>query len=271
MVVKLHYTTQGQGKPVFIIHGLLGSSRNWSSFSKKLSESFQVVTLDLRNHGQSGHADTMTYADMASDILALMEDFGMERASFIGHSMGGKVAMTFALQHRSMIEQLVIMDIAPVSYKNELLPLLDAMTGLPLGDITSRTHADSLLSLHVPDSSLRLFLLQNLIQDGENYRWRVNLNSIRKSLIDIDGFPAPVSVKSHPVRTLFLGGAESGYLKPHHYPIVKKYFPRAQIHIIDGAGHWLHIDKPDKVLEMVQSFLSSEDSTEPPSLLYGRS
>ena len=268
MAVKLHYTSQGQGKPVFIIHGLLGSSRNWSSFSKKLSESFQVITIDLRNHGHSGHADTMTYADMSSDILALMEDLGLERASLIGHSMGGKVAMTFALQHRSMIEQLVIMDIAPVSYKNELLPLLDAMMGLPIEEITSRNQADSLLSPLVPDTSLRLFLLQNLIQDGDNYRWRVNLNSIRKSLIDIDGFPAPISVKSHPVRTLFLGGAESGYLMPHHYPIVKKYFPKAQIHIIDGAGHWIHIDRPDKVLERVLSFLKSEESTEPPSLLY---
>lgn len=270
MAVTLHYTSQGQGKPVIVIHGLLGSSRNWSSFSKKLSSQFHVISLDLRNHGYSGHADTMTYSEMASDILKLLEEFGFERVSLIGHSMGGKVAMTFALQHRSMIEQLVIMDVAPVSYKNELLPLLDAMAGLPLKDITSRKHADALLTPRVPDTSLRLFLLQNLIQDGDSYGWRINLESIRKSLIDIDGFPAPISVKSHPVKTLFLGGEKSGYLKPHHYPIIKKYFPKAQIHIIEGAGHWLHIDKPDEVLERVHSFLSSEESTEPPSLLYGR-
>ena len=268
MAVTLHYSSLGQGKTVIIIHGLLGSSRNWSSFSKKLSEQYHVISLDLRNHGYSGHTQTMTYSEMTSDILKLMEEFGLERASFIGHSMGGKVAMTFALQHRSMVEQLVVMDVAPVSYKNELLPLLDAMTRLPLKDITSRKHADTLLTPRIPDTSLRLFLLQNLIQDGTSYRWRINLEAIRKSLIDIDGFPAPISVKSHPVKTLFLGGETSGYIKPHHYPIIKKYFPKAQIHIIEGAGHWLHIDKPDKVLERVQAFLGSEESTEPPSLLY---
>ena len=268
MAVKLHHASLGQGKPVIIIHGLLGSSRNWSSFAKKLSGQYQVITLDLRNHGNSSHADSMTYAEMASDILQVMEEFGLDRASLIGHSMGGKVAMTFALQHRSMVEQLVIMDIAPVSYKNELLPLLDAMTGLPLKDVTSRKHADTLLAPRIPDDALRLFLLQNLTQDADQYRWRINLQAIRKSLIDIDGFPAPVSVKSHPVKALFLGGEDSGFLKPHHYPIVKKYFPKAQIHIIEGAGHWLHIDRPDKVLERVQSFLGSEESTDPPSLLY---
>ena len=268
MSVKLHHISQGQGKPVIIIHGLLGSSRNWTSFSKKLAGQYHVISLDLRNHGNSDHADSMTYSEMASDILKLMEDNGLSQASFIGHSMGGKVAMTFALQHRSMVEQLIVMDIAPVSYKNELLPLLNAMTQLPLKDITSRKHADTLLTPRIPDTSLRMFLLQNLNQDGDNYRWRINLESIRKSLIDIDGFPAPISVKSHPVKTLFLGGETSDYLKPHHYPIIKKYFPKAQIHIIEGAGHWLHIDKPDKVLERVQAFLGSGESTEPPSLLY---
>lgn len=268
MVVKLHHTSQGRGKPIIIIHGLLGSSRNWSSFSKKLSENFHVISLDLRNHGYSGHADSMTYSEMASDILKLMEESGFKQASLIGHSLGGKVAMTFALQYRSMVERLVIMDIAPVSYKNELLPLLDAMTQLPLKDITSRKHADALLASRIPDDALRLFLLQNLTQEADEYRWRINMDAIRKSLIDIDGFPAPISVKSQPVKTLFLGGEDSDYIKPHHYPIIKKYFPKAQIHIIEGAGHWLHIDKPDKVLEWVQSFLNSEDSTEPPSLLY---
>lgn len=268
MAVTLHYTSYGQGKPVIVIHGLLGSSRNWSTFSKKLAESFQVITLDLRNHGNSAHADSMTYAEMSGDILELMKDTGMERASIIGHSMGGKVAMTFALQHRAMVEQLVIMDIAPVSYKNELSPLLEALEQLPVADIPGRKHADELLAPRIPDSALRLFLLQNLVQEGDSYRWRVNLDAIRKSLIDIDGFPAPISVRSHPVRTLFLGGEDSGYIRPHHYPIIKKYFPRAQIHIIEGAGHWLHIDQPDKVLERVRDFLGSEESTEPPSLLY---
>jgi len=178
--------------------------------------------------------------------------------------------MTFALQHRSMIEQMVVLDVAPVSYKNELLPLLNALAGLPLGEISSRKQADALLTAAIPDTSLRLFLLQNLVQDGDTFRWRVNLETIRRSLVDIDGFPAPISVKSHRVKTLFLGGSKSTYIRPQHHPIIKKYFPMAQIHTIDGAGHWLHIDKPDKVLERIQSFLNSEDTTEPPSLLYGR-
>lgn len=271
MSVELHYTSLGEGKPVVIIHGLLGSSRNWSSFAKRLSGNFRVISVDLRNHGKSGHADTMTYSEMVSDIIEVLKDCGLERISLIGHSMGGKVAMTFALQHRSMIERMVVLDVAPVSYKNELLPLLDALADISLGEISSRKQADELLAASIPDKSLRLFLLQNLVQEGDAYQWRVNLDSIRKSLVDIDGFPAPISVKSHRVKSLFLGGGESAFIRPHHHPIIKKYFPLAQIHSIDGAGHWLHIDKPDTVLDRIVSFLDSEDSTEPPSLLYRQS
>lgn len=270
MAAKLHYQTYGEGRPVIILHGLFGSSRNWTSFAKKLSEDYQVIAIDLRNHGKSEHADTMTYPEMASDIADVLEESGLEKASLVGHSMGGKVAMTFALQNRSMIDQLIVLDVAPISYQNEFHNLLDAMDGIPLSTIKSRSHADALLTNEIPDASLRMFLLQNLQQDGDGYYWRVNLGSIKKSLIDISSFPAPVSVNSFEGKVLFLSGDSSDYVRPQHHPIIRQYFSRALIHTVKDAGHWLHADQPDKVLEKIKSFLNDDNPEDPPSLLYGR-
>lgn len=268
MPLNLHYQVFGQGDPVIIMHGLFGSSRNWLSLAKKLSESHQVYIVDLRNHGRSGHADSMTYIDMAADIAHLIEINDLDKVNLIGHSMGGKVAMTFALQYRLLINKLIVLDISPVSYQNEFDLLLETMLNLPLDQINNRNDANEILSHDIPDESLRAFLLQNLIQDGDSYRWRINLEGIKENLGNISGFPAPVTINSLECRTLFLGGSESDYIRPHHHPIIRKFFSNTLIHTVSNAGHWLHVQQPDTVLQRITTFLEDQPSEDPPSLLY---
>jgi pimeloyl-ACP methyl ester carboxylesterase len=238
------------------MHGLFGSSRNWTAFARRLSASHQVVTVDLRNHGNSGHADTMSYPELAADIRAFMLARGFATASLIGHSLGGKVAMCFALTHTTLVERLVVLDIAPVAYRNEYQALIESMAALPLAELTSRRHADELLAWSIPDAQLRQFLLQNLVQEGGCYRWRINLNVFKNSLAELGRFPAFAAGSAHAGPALFLGGSASDYLHPRHNQAIGRYFTNAEIRYVENAGHWLHIDQPQAVLDRITAFLS---------------
>ena len=240
----LHYQSHGRGEPVLILHGLFGSSRNWSVFARKLAEQYRVITVDLRNHGNSGHADAMAYTDMATDIRHVLEECGLDRASIIGHSMGGKVAMTFALCFGPLLGHLVILDIAPVSYNNAFRSIIESLEELPLPGLNSRKHADELLADKITDTSLRLFLLQNLVKVNDDFRWRVNLASVKNNLAIISGFPEFRPERYHGGPALFLGGMQSSYLLPEHVPVINRYFSEATVDYIEDAGHWLHIDQP---------------------------
>jgi pimeloyl-ACP methyl ester carboxylesterase len=268
MPINLHYQVFGQGEPVIIMHGLLGSSRNWLSLAKKLADSYQVYTVDLRNHGRSEHADAMSYIDMAEDIAHFMKICEIGKASLIGHSMGGKVAMTFALQYRDLLDKLIVLDISPVAYQNEFDLLIESLINLPLQEVETRSDADMMLRDEITDDGMRSFLLQNLIQEGDAYSWRVNLKAIKDNLSSIGGFPAPVTINSLACPALFLGGVNSDYIQPDHHPIIRKFFSNSLIHTISNAGHWLHVEQPEKVLTHITSFLEDSGSDEPPSLLY---
>ena len=257
MPVKLHYQSHGRGEPVLILHGLFGSGRNWSVFARKLAQYYHVITVDLRNHGNSEHADSMTYTEMAADIREVLELCGLERTRLIGHSMGGKVAMTFALYHKALVDQLVILDIAPVPYRNNFRKILDSLEALPLAELSSRKHADELLAAEINDTSLRLFLLTNLMKENGDFRWRVNLSALKNNLPAIGEFPQPDSVTPHTGPTLFLGGRDSSYLQPGHVPVINRYFTNADVDYVDDAGHWLHIDQPEIVLDRITTFFQS--------------
>ena len=132
-MVQLNYNITGEGEPLIILHGLFGSARNWSGIARRLGGDYRVIAVDLRNHGESGHAAAMTYADMVADLDGLLQELGLESAYFLGHSMGGKASMGFALTHPGKTAGLIVVDIAPVSYRSVHLPFLDAMAALPLG------------------------------------------------------------------------------------------------------------------------------------------
>lgn len=257
--VSLNFTTQGeQPQHLIIMHGLFGSGRNWQVSAKQLSEHFTVHTLDLRNHGSSPHHDDMSYPEMADDVLEFLDQKGIDKAYILGHSMGGKVAMTFALAHPERVSKLVVVDIAPVTYQHEFGDIIGGLRSVPLEDVSSRKEADSYLASKIDELSLRQFLLQNLVPaEAGGFKWRVNLDSIEKNLGNIIGFPDAHASKSFDVPSLFIGGDMSTYLAPRYQEAVMNCFPNAEIHMIPKVGHWPHVESPAAFMESLKPFLLS--------------
>ena len=255
MTVKLNYEVLGSGKPLVILHGLFGSGRNLRAMARRFAETFTVYLVDLRNHGNSAHADSMTYPEMAQDVSTLLAGIEPGPVNIIGHSMGGKVAMACALEDALAIEKLVVLDIAPVSYRGNFVEIIAALLELQPATLKSRKQASERLAVPIPEANLRLFLLQNLVQGDTGLNWRINLPGIRDSLADIGGFPAYSSEHCFHGPSLFLGGADSNYILPEHHEKILEYFPGARLESIANAGHWLHADQPEQVYQAMFDFL----------------
>ena len=255
MPVRLNFKTYGEGKPLLVLHGLFGSNRNWSGIARQLSTSHQVIAVDLRNHGASGHSESMTYPEMAEDIATLAKSLGHDSISILGHSMGGKTAMVLSLLNPSLVERLIVVDIAPVLYPSNHDELITAMQSLPVNELETRNQADAFLSQQVSDPQLRQFLLQNLIREDEGYRWRINLQAIHNNHASLRDFPAEFNDRSFHGPALFLSGQLSDYIQADHHEIIRSYFPDSRHVAIADANHWIHADKPEEVIKEVSIFL----------------
>ena len=240
--------------PLIFLHGLLGSSRNWRSVSKVLSSDFRTICFDLPNHGKSFHKEKFTVKEMADLIHQQILIMGISEFSICGHSLGGKVAMRMACDHAREIERLVVVDTAPRDYPPEHhLPILDALTELDLLTISSRKEADLALTEKIPNWAFRQFLLTNLdFSEGQAY-WLPNLMALRDSLCNLssnplkkDGFPNPV---------LFICGGKSGYVRSEHHPLIREYFPEAQIETLPNVGHDVHVEERQGFISHLQKFL----------------
>lgn len=243
----------GAGSPVIILHGLFGFSDNWQTIAKGLSEQHLVVTPDLRNHGRSPHLPTHSYPEMAEDLRAFMEAHWMFTASVIGHSMGGKVAMQLALSYPDMVDRLVVVDIDPGQAEDNHASIFHALIGMDLSKMTSRAEAEAYLSKHIEDKGTLQFLLKNISRTEEGiFAWKMNLPVLWAHYQDI---LAPVSGEPFNKPTLFIRGARSNYIKSSETALIKTLFPLAEIINIDGAGHWVHADKPKELLSVLQTFL----------------
>ena len=251
MLNTVTYGEPGDAPPLLIAHGLFGSARNWGVIAKRLAESRQVITVDMRNHGVSPWYDTQSYEDMAGDlaeVLARMEG----PADVLGHSMGGKTAMVLALTRSELVNRLIVADIAPVAYLHTQSPLIAAMRSVDLEHLTLRSDADAQLQDTVDDPVVRAFLLQSL--DIKEKRWRLNLDALDGDMDRIIGFP---TLDGHfDGKVLFLSGANSDYVRPEHRPVIKALFPNARFARIPGAGHWLHAEKPREFEAAVRAYLT---------------
>ena len=236
--------------PLLIAHGLFGSARNWGAIAKRLSDTRQVTTVDMRNHGESPWADSHSYEDLSADLAALLD----QPTDILGHSMGGKTSMVLALGHPEMVRKLVVADIAPVPYGHTQAPLIAAMRRVDLSVVNSRRDADEQLVPYVPEASTRAFLLQSL--DVKARRWRLNLDVLDDEMVRIMGFPE-LSAASFAGPTLFLTGAESDYVTRDHRPGIKALFPQARFAKIPQAGHWLHAENPRAFEAAVRVFLDA--------------
>jgi pimeloyl-ACP methyl ester carboxylesterase len=250
MSVTLSYRSEGSaGPPVIILHGLLGSSGNWRSIARRLSARHRVFSLDLRNHGDSPHAEDMSYATMAEDVRAFLDAHGIEAATVIGHSMGGKTAMRLALDHPGRMERLVVVDIAPSVSEHDHVPVLQAMAALDTARVARRSDAERMLEAAIPDAGMRMFVLQNLAAGEDGFAWRINLEAIERSLPALLDFPVDADVRPFSGPTLFLRGALSDYVRASDESAIRRLFPRADIVTIEGAGHWVHAEQPARFLE----------------------
>ncbi len=255
--LSLSYLEAGEsvgGAPLLVLHGLFGSARNWQSLAKRFGERRHVYALDLRNHGGAPWAATMSYAEMADDLLRFLDDRGYPRAAVIGHSMGGKAAMAFALKHPERVERLVVVDIAPVGYSHTHAPYVAAMKRADLEGCTRRSEVEAQLADAVPEAPLRSFLLQNLAMEQGRFRWRLNLEAIAAGMDELIGFP-DLGKAHYNGPALFIGGTKSDYITPEHASAIHHHFPAAQIEMIMDAGHWLHAERPEEFAALVEMFL----------------
>ena len=255
MPLTLASTVIGRGPPALVLHGLFGSGTNWRTIARRLGSRLECHLVDQRNHGRSPHARDMTYRALADDVLAYLDARGIDHAGLIGHSMGGKAAMSLALTAPERVRWLVVADIAPAPSPSDHRPILEALRGLALDTLGSRAAADAALARSVPDPGLRRFLLQNLVHGDGGPRWRIDLEAIAEALPDLTGFPptAPGAVYQGP--TLFLRGERSDYLTARHEPRIRALFPRASIDTIADTGHWLHAEQPAVVTDRIERFV----------------
>lgn len=260
MTVALAATEYGDAEanhtPVLaILHGLFGSARNWATIAQRLAVDRKVIVFDLRNHGNSPWADTMSYPEMAEDVRAALHRRRYHRYALLGHSMGGKAAMTAALSHPSEVERLIVVDIAPVPYRPRHLSLVQAMRRLDLTTVTRRGEADARLASAITDRAERGFLLQNLVFGDGPPRWRLNLDAIERDMPNLVGWTDPAEAPAYPGPALFVAGDQSDYVRRETETAIRRLFPSARVARIENAGHWVHAEQPDAFVQTVQPFL----------------
>lgn len=249
----LHAVESGAGTPVALLHGLFGQGGNFASLRQALSATHRAIALDLRNHGGSFHAAEMSYAAMAADVLETLAARDALPCALVGHSMGGKVAMTAALAAPQTVARVLVSDIAPVRYPPGFRDLAQAMAAIPLHPGLTRAEADAALAPVAPPG-VRGFLLQNL-RFGAAPCWRINLPAIAAALPGLEDWP-PNHAAPYAGPALFVAGERSDYIRPEHRPAIRSLFPRARFVTVKAAGHWVHADNPAGFAAVVAAFLA---------------
>ena len=277
--LRLHGRTLGEAGPrVVFLHGLFGQGKNWTTVAKGLSDRHRVTLLDLPNHGHSPWTDRVDYLDMADLVAAELASHG-EPVTLVGHSMGGKVAMTLALRRPELLRALVVVDIAPVEYPlqggrtddedEEASPFgafIAAMKAMDLGSLRTREDADDALRTAVPSRMVRSFLLQSLVRggadDGGAWRWRLNLDLLERDLGELRGFPEPPAGATFDGPVLWIAGATSHYVLPQDRERMDALFPATRLVRIKHAGHWVHSEQPEVFLQTLRVFLDAVDAAD---------
>ena len=264
--LNLHYTRSGSGPTLIIVHGLFGAADNWRSQVKQFAEHFDVIAVDLRNHGHSPKSDQHNYDLMATDLLALMDQLGIQSADILGHSMGGKAVMNLALHHPERVKKLIIADVAPVQYPDHHRTIFNALFSVDLTNLKSRSEADALLATQIDSPAIRAFLLKNLQRDKEgHFQWQMNLDVLSDQYANISAPPlSEAERQAHTLQftgnTLFIKGAESDYILPEYQDEIEALFPHARYKIMGGCGHWVHSQKPVVFNKLVTDFLTAPSS-----------
>lgn len=252
--MKLFFREYGAGQPIIILHGLFGSSDNWLTQAKILSTQYKVYTVDQRNHGQSPHDDAFDYKAMVDDLLEFISDHQLKDPIILGHSMGGKAAMNFALAHPDKLSKLIVVDISPRAYDLEHYTIIEGLKAIPISTLASRNEADEILAGYVSEPDVRQFLLKNLQRKAEGgFSWKINLPVIDEKLSNI-GLDLQFSgVFDKP--SLFIRGSKSRYVPDEDRTRIKEVFPKSSLVSMD-TGHWVQAEKPQEFVDVVIRWLT---------------
>ncbi len=254
--MHLNFQATGDGPPLIILHGFLGSLDNWRAVSHRMSSRFKIISVDLRNHGHSPHHPAMSYPAMAEDLCEFFNQQDMASAHLLGHSMGGKVAMQFATTHPQRIEKLIVVDIAPRAYPASHEATLAALRDLDLRAFTSFGEIDGALAPQISPPRIRQFLMKNLARrrDG-GFCWRINLDAILKNYHELTKPIVPTH--AFPKPACFIRGGRSEYIADEDLPLIKEMFPKSEFVTIPDAGHWVQTDATEHFLKIVMDFLDA--------------
>lgn len=251
--MDLNFKTFGQGPPLIILHGLFGTLDNWQTLAKRWAEDFTVYLVDQRNHGRSPHLDEMSYPLLAEDLAGFLDKEWLHECYLLGHSMGGKTAMQFALDYPDQVTKLVIVDIAPKQYPAGHDEIFAALRSLDLENLTTRSAAAEHLSQLIPQPAVVQFLLKNLSRvPGSGFRWKMNLEVLYRDYANI---LANVSGAPYSGDALFVRGGLSQYVGKDDLPLIRSLFPEAELATVARAGHWVHAQAPDELYSLVNDFL----------------
>ena len=251
--MKLFHKEFGSGKPLVILHGLFGFSDNWQSHAKSLSSYYRVILFDLRNHGRSPWDDNHAYEDMALDVAESLDQLSVDKACFIGHSMGGKVLMHLGLNHGSYIDKMIVVDMGTKSYPMHHQDVIHAIQSVNIESITARSQVNEMLKPILASEGLRQFLLKNLYWKEKGVlAWRMNVKTLVESMQEILSV-LPSGEVLH--ESLFIRGGLSNYILDEDVDLIQNQFPNSDLLTIEGAGHWVHAEASEAFIESTLSFL----------------
>ncbi len=258
--MQLFYRKFGEGKPLIILHGLFGISDNWVSFGKKIAElGYEVYIPDQRNHGQSPHSGAFNYLALVDDLFEFVDELGLEDAVILGHSMGGKVAMRFALENPTFLSRLIVVDISLRAYqaRPHHKNIINAMKKVDFNLVTNRLEVEDILRNYIQSNSIRLFVMKNLHRKGQSqFEWRLNLDAICNNLDEMfDGIEVKRPFEKP---SLFIRGGASDYIIDEDIEPINQAFPNNTMHTIEGASHWVHAEAPELFYNYVSEFLLKE-------------
>lgn len=252
--MELFYREYGTGEPLIILHGLFGSADNWMTQARLLAERFHVYTVDQRNHGLSPHSPEQDYLAMTEDLNDFFNQRAIDKAIVLGHSMGGKTAMNFALRYPNKVSKLIVVDIMPKAYPVHHDKILDGLKAMPLKELTSRNQADEVLARYVSEPDVRQFLLKNLSRaQAGGFTWKINLQAIDQNIEEMTAGLVVDGEYSGPA--LFIIGQRSNYYAFGDEDLLVRYFPNYKLVEME-TGHWVQAEKPKEFVEVVLSFLN---------------
>ncbi|CAA0101075.1 Esterase YbfF [Halioglobus japonicus] len=258
MTADLYSKRAGDGAAVILLHGLFGSANNLGALARALQQQYAVYSLDLPNHGRSAWLPQPSLSAMADKVQQWMDDEGLVQAHFVGHSLGGKVAMELALRAPQRVSSLIVADIAPVAYAAHHESIFTALEAVAASPCSSREEAAARMAVHVSEDSVIQFLLSSLQRDKQGgYDWRFDVAGLKDALASL--LVAPRADQAYEGDVLFIKGGASDYIREAHWPVIQTFFPKATLKIMPDCSHWLHAQKPQLFNGIVLRFLESAE------------